>query len=294
MARDFFDAFACSRAVFEEAGEAGDCDLARICFEDTERLGRTEYQQAAILTAELAMLAALRQQSGREASFFAGHSLGEYTALVAAGAVGLADAVRLVRLRGRLMQEAGGDRPGAMTAIIHRDLDVEALAAVAARFGVDVANHNALDQAVLSGLADEVAAAVAALKADPALRVRAIALNVSAPFHSRYMEEVEEPLRRALEAVPSMAAERATHVASNVTGSLHTGSRLDLERRLAEQVRATVRWVDDMRELLDRDCEVVEIGPGRPLRGFFASLGVEIRSITTVATLEAWLGGQRR
>lgn len=285
MGRDFHERYAESRAVFDEASAAAGYDMARLCFEDPERLALTEFQQPAILTVEIAMIAALRAHHGWEPRFFGGHSLGEYTALVAAGVLGLADAVRLVALRGRLMQDAVPAGAGAMTAVIHSDLDVEWLRRVAAPFGVDVANHNALDQAAISGLADDVAAAVAAIKAEPTVRVRAIPLRVSAPFHSRHMKCVEAPLREAIERLTDVAAGAAVRVLSNATGAFHTGSRPDLEHRLVEQVAGTVRWVDCMRDLLDRDCEVFEVGPGRPLRGFFASLGVEIRSVTSVATI---------
>jgi [acyl-carrier-protein] S-malonyltransferase len=285
MGRDFFEAYAESRAVFDEASDAAGYDVAALCFDDPERLALTEFQQPAILTVEIAMLAALRARHGWKPTFFGGHSLGEYTALVAAGVLRLADAVRLVSLRGRLMQEAVPAGTGAMTAIVHADLDVDWLRSVVSPFGVDVGNHNALDQAAVSGLAGPVAEAVAAVKASPSVRVRAIPLRVSAPFHSRHMRVIEDPLRAALEALEEIVAGNAVHVLSNTTGSFHTGSRPDLENRLVEQVATTVCWVDDMRELIDRDCRIVEVGPGRPLRGFFASLGVEIASVTSVATI---------
>lgn len=285
MGRDFHERYAESREVYEAASAAVGYDMARLCFEDAERLALTEFQQPAILTTEIAMLAALRAHHGWEPTLFAGHSLGEYTALVAAGALELADAVPLVALRGRLMQEAVPAGEGSMTAIIHTDLDIAWLRETAAAFEVDVANHNALDQAALSGRKDDVAAAVSAVKEAPAVRARAIPLRVSAPFHSRYMKVVEKPLREALADLPRLAGPPAVHVLSNTTGTFHTGSRDDLERRLAEQVSKTVLWVDCMRDLIDRDCDVIEVGPGRPLRGFFASLGVEIRSVTSVATI---------
>lgn len=285
MGRDFVERYAESRAVFDEASAAVGYDVAALCFDDTERLALTEFQQPAILTTEIAMLAALRAHHGWKPRFFGGHSLGEYTALVAAGALQLADAVRLVALRGRLMQAAVPSGAGAMTAIIHADLDIDWLRTVASQFDADVGNHNALDQAALSGLVDHVAAAVAAVKAEPKVRARAIGLRVSAPFHSRHMKSVEAPLRAALVALARVNGEAAVHVLSNTTGAFHTGSRPDLERRLVEQVSNTVRWVDCMRELIDRDCEIFEVGPGKPLRGFFASLGVVIRSVTGVASI---------
>jgi [acyl-carrier-protein] S-malonyltransferase len=282
MGRDFHEAFAESRAVYEEASAALGYDIAALSFDDAERLALTEFQQPAILATEIAMLAALRARYGWEPRFFGGHSLGEYTALVAAGVLTLADAVRLVALRGRLMQEAVPAGAGAMTAVIQSDLDVDWLREAASAFEVDVANHNALDQAALSGLAPNVTAAVAAIKGDQARRVRAIPLRVSAPFHSRHMKSVEAPLLDALRDVGRLAAGSAVRVLSNTSGSFHTGSREHLEDCLARQVSSTVRWVDCMRELVDRDCEPVEVGPGRPLRGFFASIGLEIRSVTSV------------
>jgi [acyl-carrier-protein] S-malonyltransferase len=292
MARDFWEHFIESRAVFDRASQALGYDLTEICFEDAARLALTEFQQPAILTAEIAMWTALVRHRAYSASYFGGHSLGEYTALVAAGVLELEDAIRLVALRGRLMQEAVPAGAGAMTAVIQSDLDVERLAGIAERFGVDVGNHNALDQAALSGLAADVAAAVEAVKADftspesnVRTRARSITLRVSAPFHSRHMQSVEKPLEEALRAVDRIASDKAVRVLSNRTGAFHTGSRPDLERCLVEQATSTVRWVDCMRELLDRDCRVVEVGPGRPLRGFFSSLGVEIESITSVAAI---------
>jgi [acyl-carrier-protein] S-malonyltransferase len=283
MGRDFAAEFAESRAVYEEASEALGYDVAVLSFDDAARLALTEFQQPAILATEIAMLAALRAHFGWEPRFFGGHSLGEYTALVAAGVLALADAVRLVALRGRLMQEAVPPGAGAMTAVIQSDLDVEWLREAAAAFEVDVANHNALDQAALSGLAPNVTAAVAAIKEDQQRRVRAIPLRVSAPFHSRHMKCVEAPLLDALRSVGRVASLETVRVLSNTSGTFHTGSREHLEESLVRQVSSTVRWVDCMRELLDRGCEVVEVGPGRPLRGFFSSVGVEIRSVTTVA-----------
>jgi [acyl-carrier-protein] S-malonyltransferase len=286
MGRDFHERYAESRAVYEEASEALGYDVTHLSFEDAERLALTEFQQPAILATEIAMVSALHAHHGFAPRYFGGHSLGEYTALVAAGVLGLADAVRIVALRGKLMQEAVPPGSGAMVAVIQADLDVDWLAGVTSGFEVDVANHNALDQAALSGLHANVAAAVASLKEAPTRRVRAIPLRVSAPFHSRHMRSVEAPLREALEELRYVKAASSVHVLSNATGSFHTGSREDLEARLAEQVSGTVRWVDCMRELTSRDCEVIEVGPGRPLRGFFASLGVEIRSITSVASIE--------
>ena len=149
MGKDFHDKYPESRRVFEEASEACGLDLTDICFSNEAELALTEFQQPAILTVEIAMLEAMKVHHGFRPTFFAGHSLGEYTALVAAGVYRLADAVRIVRLRGKLMQQAVPAGDGAMTAVIHRDLDVAALTRFVARFEVDVANYNALDLSLI-------------------------------------------------------------------------------------------------------------------------------------------------
>jgi len=285
MGKDFCERYAESRSVFEEASDACGLDLADICFRDEAALALTEFQQPAILTVEIAMLEAMKAHYGFRPVYFAGHSLGEYTALVAAGVYPLADAVRVVRSRGKLMQQAVAAGQGAMTAVIHRDLDIAALSRFAASFEVDVANYNALDQAVISGLAQNVTAAVAALREDDAWRkLKTVPLRVSAPFHSRHMWPVQEPLRAALAGVTAVNAWAAVSVASNATGTFHVGSRDELEKALVKQVTSTVRWVQNMRDLLDMTQEIVEVGPGRPLRGFFASLGVEISSVRDAAS----------
>src|SRR5262249_52936695 len=138
---------------------------------------------------------ALRKDFGLDAARFGGHSLGEYTALVAAGALSLADAVRLVRLRGRLMQEAVPVGRGGMAAIVQPALDLDAVARIARDNDVDVANATSPSQVVLSGLADGLARATAALEAAGA---RVVPLEVSAPFHSRHLAAVEAPFGRAL------------------------------------------------------------------------------------------------
>ncbi|MBZ0231123.1 MAG: ACP S-malonyltransferase, partial [Deltaproteobacteria bacterium] len=183
MARDFFDASRHARDVFAEASEATSLDLAALCFGDDPRLDLTEYTQPAIVTAELAMLRALEAELGLRGMYFGGHSLGEYAALCAAGALPLADAVRLTRRRGALMQAAVPAGAGAMVAVIAEgiaDRDLDELGA-----DVDLANRNAPDQIVLSGPADAILRASVQLAAILAgVEHRIVPLNVSAPFHS--------------------------------------------------------------------------------------------------------------
>jgi [acyl-carrier-protein] S-malonyltransferase/trans-AT polyketide synthase/acyltransferase/oxidoreductase domain-containing protein len=288
MARDFCDSFATSRAVFAEASEALSLDVAALCFSEDPRLDLTEFTQPAILTAEIAMLRALQSEFGVSASVFGGHSLGEFTALCAAGAIPFDVAVRLVRRRGALMQAAVPAGEGAMVAVCGVGVARLDLAAAVGAEGVDVANENSPDQVVLSGPAATMERACdRARELAQGLDVEFVPLTVSAPFHSRRMKGVEVEFRRALdEAAPTFASERSTAVTSNFGGGFHTGRATDLLDGLEHQIAGTVRWVDNMRALAGAADRILEVGPGRPLRGFFKSLGVEVTSIISCKTAE--------
>lgn len=282
MARDFHDQFPVARAVFAEASEALSLDLAALCFEEDPRLDLTEFTQPAIVTAEVAMLRALAGEYGLSPSHFGGHSLGEYTALCAAGALPLADAVRLVKKRGALMQQAVPVGQGAMSAVVASGVADAGLGALIADLGVDVANLNSLDQVVISGPAAGVEAAEKRI-AEQVASVEVIRLNVSAPFHSRLMRGIEAEFRGELEAAsPRFDASRAIAVTSNLRGGFHTGQVGDLIDALTGQISGTVDWVANMRALSAAAPRIVELGPNRPLKRFFSTLGVEIVSIMNV------------
>lgn len=294
MAQDFCQEFAESRAVFDEASDALSLDLREICAGSDERLSLTEYTQPAILVAEIAMLRALSAHFGLSATHFGGHSLGEYTALVAAGAIPLAEAARLVRERGRRMQEAVPRGEGAMAAVMRDPLDPELLRATLVGLEVDLANMNAPDQIVISGSAADVAQGVARIQASPELHgARAKLLDVSAPFHSRLMAPIEAGFRALLQASSrTWAPARAAQVVSNYTGAFHLGESEAVVDALTRQISGGVRWVDDMRALLSLSpTRVLEIGPNRPLRGFFRALDVEVEAIFNTTTARRVLGG---
>jgi [acyl-carrier-protein] S-malonyltransferase len=279
MARDFHDQFAVARDVFAEASQACGVDLAAICFAEEERLNLTEYTQPCILTAEIAMLAGLRQEFGLRAEWYAGHSLGEYTALVAAGVLSLGEAARLVRRRGALMQQAVPAGQGAMLAVVGRGLDLAELRRQLEGLDVDAANHNSSSQIVVSGSAADVERARERLKGTGR---RLIPLNVSAPFHSRLMKTVEPAFAAEL-ASATIEAAAAVRVASNYTGAFHLADAAAVRDSLVKQISGTVRWVDNMRGLAERSSRIVEIGPGKPLSGFFKDIGVAVRAVTDVA-----------
>lgn len=286
MAVDFAERFPESRRVFERASEVLSLDVEALCRDDDPRLDQTEFTQPCILAAEIAMLAALRRRVGLDAEVYGGHSLGEYAALVAAAAIPLEVAVRLVRTRGALMQRGAPPGTGAMAAVVMDDLPLAEIEAAAARDGIDVANDNSSSQVVLSGLRPAVEAFCSRLTArlpGPALRV--VPLAVSAPFHSRHMAEAERAFREVLaRSAASFDAPAARAVVSNFTGTWHTGATADLVEALARQVSGRVRWRQNMDEISRRADTVLELGPGRPLAGFFKTIGRPVASVVDLRT----------
>jgi malonyl CoA-acyl carrier protein transacylase len=281
MAKDFHDAFPLARDAFAEASDACGVDLAAIAFEDEDKLNRTEFTQPCILTAEIAMQRVVAAERGLEARWFAGHSLGEYTALVAAGVLRLGEAARLVRRRGALMQQAVPPGEGAMLAVIAKGLELDAIRDALAGLDVDAANHNSSSQIVVSGSAGGVEQARERLA--PGRRL--IPLNVSAPFHSRLMRSIEPTFASEL-ASASIDAANAPRVASNYTGGFHVADAAAVRDALVKQISGTVRWVDNMKALAARARRIVEIGPGRPLSAFFRDVGVKVAAITDLASAE--------
>lgn len=286
MAKDFCERFVAARAVFEEASDALGLDLAALCFEEDPRLDLTEFTQPAILTAEIAMYRSMQSELGFSPTVFGGHSLGEYTALVAAGALPLRAAVRLVRRRGALMQAAVPPGEGAMSAVIAGAIEERIGHIALDDLGVDVANKNSVDQVVISGPTAGIEAAeqriAQALDGEAHQIVR---LNVSAPFHSRMMRSIEPEFRRELmSAAPEFATREATRVTSNLRGGFHREE--DLLDALVGQISGTVDFIANMRALAATAARLYEIGPGKPLRRFFGTLGLEVTSILNVRGAE--------
>jgi [acyl-carrier-protein] S-malonyltransferase/trans-AT polyketide synthase/acyltransferase/oxidoreductase domain-containing protein len=287
MGADFAERFAGSRAVFDEATATLGYDVAAFVAGD-ERLNLTEFTQPCIVTVEMAMMAALRAEYGFDADRYGGHSLGEYTALVAAGALKLDAALRLVRLRGKLMQTAVPVGQGGMIAVIAQALDLDKVARIAADHDVDVANFNSPSQVVLSGGLDGLAAAETTLEAEIGpTGGRVVKLDVSAPFHSRALGVIEGEFRAALESeAAAFDAPRARAVTSNFLGGFHSGEHAALIDALTRQISGSVRWIDNMRALAAAGGPLYEVGPNRPLARFFKELGHEVTSIMNVRGAE--------
>ena len=247
-------------AIYEEADAALGFSLSNIIFSGpADALQETSVQQPAILLTSIAYLIALKKRGLLpDADYVAGHSLGEYSALVAAGALSLEDGLQLVRRRGELMQQHGA---GVMAAIL--GMDPKAVAAVARDTGVDVANFNAPDQTTISGSRDSVDKAMELAKERGAKR--AILLPVSGAFHSSLMKGAEEGMRPYLMAVPMVPPE--VPLVANVDAAILAETD-DIRQELINQICGSVRWVDVVNTLSREGVtRYIEIGPGKVLAG---------------------------
>jgi [acyl-carrier-protein] S-malonyltransferase len=275
MGREAFEKFPAARAAFEEADAALGFSVSKLCFEGPEEeLRLTENTQPAILTVSVALLRVLEERGVRP-DFVAGHSLGEYSALVAAGALGLADAVRLVRRRGRYMQEAVPVGMGGMAAIL--GLDSAAVEAVCARAAegqlVRPANLNSPGQVVIAGHREAVERAV--IFAKEAGAKRAIALAVSAPFHCALLEPAAVRLAEDLDAL-RFDDLKCPLVANVDARAIRTGS--EARDALKRQVARPVRWSESVQVMCDGGVRTfVEIGPGKVLLGLVRSIDKTVR-----------------
>ena len=283
MGGDFLDSDAVVRARFEEANAALGFDLVSIVLEGPpERLAETEVTQPALLTVGVALWDAWCARGGARPTLLAGHSLGEYTALAAAGALAFEDAVRLVHARGRFMQEAVPVGEGAMAAILGLDDDVVAGCCAGADGVVAPANLNAPGQVVISGAAGAVDQAVAACKEAGARR--AVLLNVSGPFHCALMRPAAERLRAALDAVSIRTPE--IRVLHNVDAAVAKSAE-DIRRKLVDQLDSPVRWRDCMQAMQAEGVDrVVECGPGNVLAGLARRIDRSL-AVDGIGTLEA-------
>jgi len=276
MGKALADTWPAARQAFEEADDALGFAISKLCFEGPEeQLRLTENTQPALLTVSIAAFRVLEQQGFRPA-FVAGHSLGEYSALVAAGSLQFRDALRLVRNRGRYMQEAVPPGVGAMAAVLKPPMDKleQILAEAAQGETVAAANFNSPDQVVIAGHAGAVARASEALKASGAKRV--VPLPVSAPFHCPLMRPAQERLKADLDATPF--ADLAVPLVNNVDAEV-VATGADAREGLYRQVSGAVRWTDSMRKLVGLGMRrAVEVGAGAVLCGLLKQIAPEVRT----------------
>lgn len=254
--------------VFEQADDILGYSLSKLCFDGpADKLNQTEYAQPALLTTSTAILKVVEKQ-GWQASMMAGLSLGEYSALVAAQAITLDEALPLVQARAHLMQEAVPAGQGSMAAVLGLDHNMVENACRNAAGLIDVANYNCPGQVVISGEAQVVAEVGSELKKAGG---RVIPLKVSVPSHSRLMSPAAEGLKPLLDKIPWK--EPGVPVLSNVNAASNTAAQLpDI---LAAQLISSVRWEQSMIHMLEQVDNIIEIGPGSTLSGLIKKINKE-------------------
>ncbi|HLM23581.1 MAG TPA: ACP S-malonyltransferase [Pyrinomonadaceae bacterium] len=287
MGKELAEKFPAARRVFEEADDALGFSMSRLCFEGpAEDLQLTENTQPAILTVSVAAFRAMKEAGISAPVFVAGHSLGEYSALVAAGALTLTDAVRTVRARGRYMQEAVPVGTGAMAAVIGGELSEIERICEEARAGrvCSVANYNAPNQVVIGGNTEAVDRAIELLTG---VAKRVIKLKVSAPFHCALMTPAQD--RLATDLAQLVFNEPATPVVTNVDARATTVPD-QLRDALVRQVSAPVRWLESMQLLMQQGVDTfVEAGPGKVLSGLMRQISRDVKTLNVenAASLES-------
>jgi [acyl-carrier-protein] S-malonyltransferase len=267
MGKNFVDDFPTARHTFEEANDLLGYNLRKLCFEGpADELNLTQNTQPAILTVSTAIYRVLMEEVELSPRFMAGHSLGEYSALVAAGVLDFGDAVKLVSLRGQFMQEAVPDGVGAMAAILGLPLDdVRSLCSKSSMEDSVVvpANINSPEQVVISGNSEAVERACALAKEGGAKRV--VPLPVSVPSHSPLMKGASERLSQAMETV-RFDRQRVPVITNVEAEPLASGE--DAKELLLRQLYSPVQWVASIRRMVAEDIDtIVEVGPGKVLTG---------------------------
>lgn len=276
MGADFYERSETARAIFDQAGERLGLDMKALCFEENEKLDLTEYTQAALVTTCLAMTRVVRER-GLKPDITAGLSLGEYSAIAAAGGMDDLDAVRLVRKRGILMQNTVPAGEGGMCAVMGMEASkieevLEEMAGEAAG-DVTIANYNCPGQIVITGKTPAVEAAAERLKAAGAKR--AMMLNVSGPFHSPLLMPAGEELARELETVTFYPLD--IPYVTNVTAE-RVEDIGETKELLAKQVSSPVRWMQSMENMIREGVDTfVEIGPGKTLAGFMKKISRDVK-----------------
>jgi len=298
MGREIYDNFKIAQLTFEEASDALKLDLKKLCFEASVLdLSLTENTQPAILVTSVATTRVLNQEFGLFPSYVAGHSIGEYAALVQAQVINLPDAIQAVRIRGQAMQEAVPLGKGGMGAIMGlTETQAEELCAYANKNSgltgqISCANFNTPGQIVISG-EKSIIEYVTTLKGsdiwgEEAPRLKVIPLNVSAPFHCHMMKPAQEKMALVLGAINFQSA--VIPVIQNVDAKVHL-AKDEIRKLLIEQVSAPVKWTQTMMELKTLGIsKAVEAGYGRVLAGLFkkSDTGIEVITTQTLADIKA-------
>jgi [acyl-carrier-protein] S-malonyltransferase len=289
MGKEFYDNFNSAKEIFEEADDALHFPISALCFKGPEeRLKLTEFTQPAILTASIAALRVVQKEKGIKPHLVSGHSLGEYSALIASGAILFADAVQTVRLRGKFMQEVVPVGEGAMAAVLGMDReDVETLCReVSSGEILSPANFNCPGQIVIAGHTKAVQRAIEGAKQRGK---KALLLPVSAPFHSPLMKPAGSRLEKVLEGISFK--DLKIPVVTNVEAEINT-SKERVKELLVTQVSSPVRWEESIRKMVREGIEqIIEIGPGKVLSGLMKRIdpNIETKNIEDLQTLRKML-----
>jgi [acyl-carrier-protein] S-malonyltransferase len=286
MGKEFYENFSVARRVFEEAEDSLRFSISKLCFEGPEEtLKLTENTQPAMLAASIAALRVLETEKGITPQFSAGHSLGEYSALVASGALAFPETIRIVRLRGKFMQEAVPVGEGAMAALLGMEREqVESLCEeVSSGEVLTPANFNCPGQIVIAGHSKAVERAIERVKQEGK---KAVLLPVSAPFHSPLMKPAGERLEKALDEIS--VNDLKIPVVTNVEAEVNT-LKERVKGLLVAQVSSPVRWEESMRKMGEKGIErVLEIGPGKVLSGLMKRIDprIEAENLEDLQTLK--------
>jgi len=286
MGKELFENFSVAKQIFQEAEDTLHFSVSALCFKGPEEaLKLTENTQPAILTTSIGALKVLEAEKGMTPQFVAGHSLGEYSALVASGALTFSEAVKTVRLRGKFMQEAVPVGEGAMAAVLGMERDqIEKLCEeISSGEVLAPANFNCPGQIVIAGHSKAVERAIDRVKQEGK---KAVLLPVSAPFHSPLMKPAGERLEKALEQIS--VSDLKIPVVTNVEAEVNT-SKDRVKGLLVAQVSSPVRWEESMRKMIGKGVEqVLEIGPGKVLSGLMKRIDnrIETRNLEDLQTLK--------
>jgi [acyl-carrier-protein] S-malonyltransferase len=286
MGKELYENFSVAKKIFEEADDTLHLSISGLCFNGPEEaLKLTENTQPALLTTSIATLKVLQAEKGLIPQFTAGHSLGEYSALVGSGAFTFAEAVKIVRLRGKFMQEAVPVGEGAMAAVLGMEREQVEKICEEVSYGevLTPANFNCPGQIVIAGHAKAVERAIERVKKDGK---KAVPLPVSAPFHSPLMKPAGERLEKALEEIS--VSNLRIPVVTNVEAEVNT-SKDRVKGLLVAQVSSPVRWEESMRKMIGKGIEqVLEIGPGKVLSGLMKRIDnrIETGNLEDLQTLK--------
>lgn len=286
MGKELFENFSVAKQIFQEADDTLHFSVSALCFKGPEdALKLTENTQPAILTTSIGALKVLEAEKGMTPQFTAGHSLGEYSALVASGALAFSEAVKTVRLRGKFMQEAVPVGKGAMAAVLgmEREQIEKICEEVSSGEVLAPANFNCPGQIVIAGHSKAVERVIERVKQEGK---KAVLLPVSAPFHSPLMKPAGERLEKALEQIS--VSDLKIPVVTNVEAEVNT-SKDRVKGLLVAQVSSPVRWEESMRKMIEKGVEqVLEIGPGKILSGLMKRIDnrIETRNLEDLQTLK--------